>query len=68
LQDSERGGPRAEFPCEYMCGVCAAVCAPGAVCYTGGTVVVDLDLCTGCGQCIRVCPWGVLKESDLARF
>jgi formate hydrogenlyase subunit 6/NADH:ubiquinone oxidoreductase subunit I len=31
-----------------------------------GRVVVDIDACIGCGQCVRVCPTGGLKVERLA--
>lgn len=59
---------RAEFPCDWVCGVCAAVCAASAIDYGPGVVVVGCEECTGCGDCARVCPHGILKEEELARL
>lgn len=27
-------------------------------------VVVDKDICTGCGECVQACPGGVLAMED----
>ncbi len=62
------GRCRSEFACEWTCGVCAAVCRPFAIQYISGAVVVACEDCTGCGDCARVCPYGVLKEEDVARL
>lgn len=56
----------AEFPCEWVCGLCAAVCAYGAIEYSAGTVCIGKEACTGCGHCVKVCPCGVLGEEELA--
>ena len=37
------------------CGLCAKVCAAGAISFAP-KLVVDIDLCTGCGKCIDACP------------
>jgi Fe-S-cluster-containing hydrogenase component 2 len=57
---------RAEFPCEWVCGLCAAVCAYGAIEYSSGAVLIGSDRCTGCGHCVKVCPCGVLGEEEIA--
>lgn len=48
--------------------MCAAVCASQAVDYVPGAVIVSFEDCTGCGNCARVCPHGILKEEELARL
>jgi Fe-S-cluster-containing dehydrogenase component len=42
---------------------CQAVCPAGAVSLwdTIGAVVIDPDVCTGCGLCARYCPLGVIR-------
>jgi formate dehydrogenase iron-sulfur subunit len=46
---------------------CLDVCPTGALFRTEfGTVVVQEDICNGCGYCIPACPYGVIgkRESD----
>jgi formate dehydrogenase iron-sulfur subunit len=46
---------------------CLDVCPTGALFRTEfGTVVVQQDVCNGCGYCVPACPFGVLdrRESD----
>ena len=46
---------------------CLDVCPTGALMRTEfGTVVVQDDLCNGCGYCVSACPFGVIerRESD----
>ena len=58
----------AEYPCEWVCGVCAAVCAAQAIDYTPGAVIVIRERCTGCGDCVKICPHGILREEQIARL
>jgi formate dehydrogenase iron-sulfur subunit len=49
---------------------CLEVCPTGALFYTEfGTVVVQDDVCNGCGYCVTACPFGVIgrRESGLPR-
>ncbi|HZQ02888.1 MAG TPA: 4Fe-4S dicluster domain-containing protein [Gaiellaceae bacterium] len=47
---------------------CLDVCPTGALFRTEfGTVVVQEDVCNGCGYCVPTCPFGVLDKRDLAR-
>src|SRR6188472_3648000 len=47
---------------------CLEVCPTGALFRTEfGTVVVQEDVCNGCGYCVPACPFGVLDKRHLAR-
>jgi formate dehydrogenase iron-sulfur subunit len=42
---------------------CLAVCPTGALFRTEfGTVVVQQDVCNGCGYCVPACPFGVIDQ------
>jgi formate dehydrogenase iron-sulfur subunit len=44
---------------------CLDVCPTGALFRTEfGTVVVQDDICNGCGYCIPACPYGVIERRD----
>jgi formate dehydrogenase iron-sulfur subunit len=45
---------------------CLDVCPTGALFRTEyGTVVVQQDVCNGCGYCVPACPFGVLDRREL---
>jgi formate dehydrogenase iron-sulfur subunit len=45
---------------------CLDVCPTGALFRTEfGTVVVQEDICNGCGYCVPACPFGVLDKRQL---
>jgi formate dehydrogenase iron-sulfur subunit len=45
---------------------CLDVCPTGALFRTEfGTVVVQEDICNGCGYCVPACPFGVLQKRHL---
>jgi formate dehydrogenase iron-sulfur subunit len=45
---------------------CLDVCPTGALMRTEfGTVVVQDDICNGCGYCVAACPFGVIARSDV---
>jgi len=47
---------------------CLDVCPTGALFRTEyGTVVVQQDICNGCGYCVPACPFGVLDRRELPR-
>jgi formate dehydrogenase iron-sulfur subunit len=44
---------------------CLDVCPTGAIFRTEfGTVVVQEDVCNGCGYCVPACPYGVLNKRE----
>ena len=64
------GGPGA---CTYGClgfGDCITVCAFHALSVKDGIITVDVNECTACGQCVRMCPKDLLmlfpKSSEVA--
>ena len=47
---------------------CLDVCPTGSLFRTEfGTVVVQEDICNGCGYCVPACPFGVLDKRQLPR-
>ena len=47
---------------------CLDVCPTGSLFRTEyGTVVVQEDICNGCGYCVPACPFGVLDKRHIAR-
>jgi formate dehydrogenase iron-sulfur subunit len=47
---------------------CLDACPTGALFRTEfGTVVVQEDICNGCGYCVPACPFGVIDKRDLPR-
>src|SRR2546421_9927203 len=48
---------------------CLDVCPTGSLFRTEyGTVVVQEDICNGCGYCVPACPFGVLDKRHIPRF
>jgi formate dehydrogenase iron-sulfur subunit len=46
---------------------CLDVCPTGAIMRTEfGTVVIQDDVCNGCGYCVTACPFGVISKRELA--
>jgi formate dehydrogenase iron-sulfur subunit len=44
---------------------CLEVCPTGAIVRTEfGTVVVEEDVCNGCGYCVPACPFGVIERRE----
>jgi len=65
------GGPRTEFRwlmesdvCKHCThAACLDVCPTGSLFRTEfGTVVVQDDICNGCGYCVPACPFGVIDR------
>jgi formate dehydrogenase iron-sulfur subunit len=45
---------------------CLDVCPTGAIFRTEfGTVVIQDDVCNGCGYCVTACPFGVIDKREL---
>jgi formate dehydrogenase iron-sulfur subunit len=45
---------------------CLDVCPTGAIFRTEfGTVVIQDDVCNGCGYCVTACPFGVISKREL---
>jgi formate dehydrogenase iron-sulfur subunit len=70
-QQPQPGGPRwlmSSDVCKHCTeAACLDVCPTGALMRTEfGTVVVQDDVCNGCGYCVPACPFGVIarRESD----
>lgn len=49
-------------PCS-LCGACQEVCREKAISLGDGQVNIDFSRCLYCGQCLRICPTGTLKEA-----
>jgi MinD superfamily P-loop ATPase len=45
-----------------VCGLCGKACHFSAIVCLGNVVVVNPDLCHGCGACVLACPANALKE------
>src|SRR4051794_12970487 len=46
---------------------CLEACPTGAIMWSEfGTVVIQDDICNGCGYCVPSCPFGVVELADLS--
>lgn len=43
---------------------CVSVCPTGAAAYHGEYVVIDQEVCIGCGYCVQACPFGVPHKGE----
>lgn len=41
---------------------CEAVCPSGAISHQGGVVIIDQDICIGCGYCVMACPFDAVHN------
>ena len=69
MPDVQAGGVRwlmASDVCKHCSNAaCLEVCPTGALTRTEfGTVVVQPDVCNGCGYCVPACPFGVLDKRE----
>lgn len=67
--DGDGGGLRwlmASDVCKHCTHAgCLDVCPTGALFRTEfGTVVVQQDICNGCGYCVSACPYGVIAQRE----
>jgi formate dehydrogenase iron-sulfur subunit len=72
-QPGDAGGPDGQFRwlmasdvCKHCThAACLDVCPTGALFRTEfGTVVVQEDICNGCGYCVPACPYGVIDRRE----
>jgi len=58
--------PRWEKSACDFCGICEAVCPSKAIVISAGDgrLVIDPELCIGCGDCITSCPSGSMREKS----
>ncbi|MDD2957030.1 MAG: 4Fe-4S binding protein [Lachnospiraceae bacterium] len=48
-----------------QCGKCARTCKAGAIKQNAkGVYMIDKKLCTGCGECVEVCPMHVMVKVE----
>lgn len=47
------------------CGLCDRSCRFGAIVVIGGLVMIDQNICKGCGRCVSVCPNSALLEEPM---
>ena len=71
----DQAGPDSRVPFEWLMesdvckhcthAACLDVCPTGALFRTEfGSVVVQNDICNGCGYCVPACPYGVIERRD----
>lgn len=43
---------------------CVGTCPVSAISESSGLVLIDSEVCIGCGACVPVCPYGAIKLED----
>lgn len=61
VKDEETGVDRPVICRQCDNALCVAACGTGALRRAGEKVVVDEDLCSGCGACVRSCPFSAIR-------
>ncbi|HDN90890.1 MAG TPA: 4Fe-4S dicluster domain-containing protein [Candidatus Aenigmarchaeota archaeon] len=46
---------------------CIRACPRGAISKKGGRIVIDYELCNGCGKCVEVCPFNAIKLHPITK-
>lgn len=60
-------GAEARKKCEHACikcHLCEKKCPVGAISFVDGLPVIDLEKCTDCGTCAKVCPQKCIIKTD----
>ena len=47
--------------CQPSEAPCLTVCSENAIEVLGGAITLNNDKCTKCGDCVEVCPIGIIK-------
>ncbi len=66
---STRNGSKKDLFLKLQCmhctdASCVSVCPTGAAAHHGEYVVIDQDVCIGCGYCEEACPFGVPHKEE----
>ncbi len=46
------------------CSDCVRICPKDAAVMTKGKVVIDLELCNGCGLCYSICSYNAIRITE----
>jgi len=64
-RDKDKKGLFLKLQCMHCTNAsCEAVCPTGAASHHGEVVIIDQDVCIGCGYCVEACPFGVPHRSE----
>ena len=67
MADQLSGGAKG---CKYGClglGTCVNACMFNAIKIVDGVAVIDRDLCTACGKCIKACPKSLIEMVPVSK-